>query len=185
MKFEEYISRIYELYTNSQLDLLMYIPAKDEDFYNLKHDYKNLIGELETWWRISNGSKPDQCFFSIFTDELTPAHFWSISESIEFLEYLHQEDYQSEFCPQKSERDKRIKSGWKNKKWLPFAGFNGFATVIMLDNDPTSFGNSGQVIAYQHDPDAIYYVADSLSDFLDTSFSLVEKSILPRAITRQ
>jgi cell wall assembly regulator SMI1 len=65
---------------------------------------------------------------------------------------------------------------WVNKKWFPFGDFNGGGTQIYWDADPTGTGNIGQIIAYQHDPDAIYYVAPDFISFLRKSNDLLQEN---------
>jgi len=57
---------------------------------------------------------------------------------------------------------------------FPFAEFNGWATAAYFDVNAGELGTPA-VIAYQHDPDATYVVADSLAAFLSRSNALLEE----------
>jgi hypothetical protein len=72
-------------------------------------------------------------------------------------------------------RDSRIQPFYiRHKLWFPLADFNGGSTLLLYDADPTKRGRFGQIIVYQHDPDAIYYVAGSFLEFLETSNDLLD-----------
>jgi cell wall assembly regulator SMI1 len=47
--------------------------------------------------------------------------------------------------------------------------------MLYFDADPAPRGSRGQIITYQHDPDAIRFAAPSLLDFIRQSNSLLEK----------
>ena len=73
-----------------------------------------------------------------------------------------------------NKRDARIQPSYiRHKLWFPLASFNGGSTLLLYDADPTKHGRSGQIIVYQHDPDAIYYVAASFLEFLEKSNDLL------------
>ncbi|MFF9511035.1 SMI1/KNR4 family protein [Streptomyces sp. NPDC014724] len=68
-------------------------------------------------------------------------------------------------------RDPRIRAGWFNDGWLPFAELGGGAGILMQDYCPTQEGTPGQIIAYVHDPDEVSYVAPGFEDLLEESIA--------------
>lgn len=68
--------------------------------------------------------------------------------------------------------DKRIKPYLFNKRWIPFG--EGSGMYLMLDLDPAEDGDVGQIIAYVHDPDFIYYVAQNISDVLSDTVKYLD-----------
>ncbi|WP_394841180.1 SMI1/KNR4 family protein [Pendulispora brunnea] len=60
--------------------------------------------------------------------------------------------------------------------WFPFADSSGGSARLYYDTAPTKHGRHGQIIAFQHDPDEIFYVAASFFDFLRASNDLLEKA---------
>lgn len=63
--------------------------------------------------------------------------------------------------------DKRIKPYLHHKYWWPVA--SGANIELYYDMDPTMFGRRGQMIAYVHDYDFIYYIEDSLGKLIAKS----------------
>ena len=60
----------------------------------------------------------------------------------------------------------RIAEGFlHHNKWFPIAEFNGYSTSVYFDAGPSPCGKHGQIIVYQHDPDANYYVAENVLEF--------------------
>jgi len=47
-----------------------------------------------------------------------------------------------------------------------------------FDRTPLGTGKPGQIIAYSHDPDEIYFVADALADLLPISLASIEEDPL-------
>ena len=72
--------------------------------------------------------------------------------------------------------DERIQHKLFHDRWFPFAEFNGFSTSVMFDANPTDKGTYGQIIVYQHDPDAVYYMADNFLEFFKKSNDLMESN---------
>ena len=78
--------------------------------------------------------------------------------------------------PDNKKRDSRIQSNW-NPIWFPFAEFNGGSTQILFDAAPSPRGSYGQIIVYQHDPDAVYFVADNTDVFLGQTTPILERCL--------
>jgi cell wall assembly regulator SMI1 len=143
----------------------------------------SLTTDIADFYGWKNGSN-HELIFAIFTDELTPCEFLSLSQATESWRYFDQNpekrieriNRQYKGYQQTPPRDKRIRPDrWANLAWFPFGEFNGGATKIYLDMDPTQFGSVGQVIAYQHDPDAIYFIAEDFPSFLKKSNDLLQE----------
>jgi cell wall assembly regulator SMI1 len=133
-------------------------------------------GGLRELWLLVNGAKYRQFgtpVFGVYTDCTAPCNFMSIQDSIRAWQNLQGQRADWSKYPQESPRDRRIRAGWSDPKWLPFAQFNGSSTVVYYDAHPKRGGKLGQIIAYQHDPDAIYFVAESIDDFFVQSNQLL------------
>lgn len=70
--------------------------------------------------------------------------------------------------------DKRIKPYIFHQRWIPFAQMAGGSLYLMLDFDPAREGRLGQIIAYIHDPDFIYYVCGDIRDLLENTLTNLE-----------
>ncbi len=133
--------------------------------------------DLRDFYLFANGSG-GATWFAVISDELTPCEFPTIEDSLEawswFLPY-DQTTY-DEWSDLASPRDERIQAAFLHHRlWFPIAEFNGHSTSVYFDADPTDKGQHGQIIVYQHDPDAIYYVAESFLEFFRKSNDLLEK----------
>lgn len=71
-------------------------------------------------------------------------------------------------------RDVRIRPGWFQEGWLPFAGFAEGTLVLIQDYSPAPAGKIGQIIAFTHDPDEIGYVAPDFASFLSASLASIK-----------
>jgi cell wall assembly regulator SMI1 len=107
---------------------------------------------------------------AVMTDEITPCRLPSLRECLswweEWLPYdqgIHDQLGLPESC------DPRIRNQIVHRLWFPLAEFNGWSTSVFFDADPVSPGERGQIIAYQHDPDGMYFVAANFAEFLATS----------------
>ena len=129
-------------------------------------------GGLRDLWQICNGMERYTTFFGVMSDEPTPCRLLTIEKAVR--EFGDRQLFPSDF-EQDSPRDPRISGGWSNRRWLPFAEFNGFSTCVMYDRAPAGDGIDGQIIVYQHDPDAIYWVAENFAAFLDASMEILRR----------
>ena len=66
-------------------------------------------------------------------------------------------------------RDERIKPYLFNKRWIPFAQYCD-SCYLMLDFDPDTEGQTGQIICYIHAPDEIKYVARDITELIEKIF---------------
>lgn len=118
--------------------------------------------DLKELWLLANGSDNDT-WFAVFSDELSPCTFPSIEEALKCWSWFEPYDNEiyEEWSDFEDQRDKRIQPAFLHHRlWFPFAEFNGYSTSVYFDGNPTELGKYGQIIVYQHDPDAIYYVAE-------------------------
>ncbi|HKP70815.1 MAG TPA: SMI1/KNR4 family protein [Pyrinomonadaceae bacterium] len=130
---------------------------------------------LKELWEFTNGSN-NQTWFAVVSDELTPLSFPSFEESVESWSWHlpYDETTYAEWNVD-DERDPRIQPNYiRHRLWFPFAETNGFSTSVLFDADPVDKGDYGQIIVYQHDPDAIYYVAQDFLEFFRKSNELLE-----------
>ncbi|MBS1794663.1 MAG: SMI1/KNR4 family protein [Acidobacteria bacterium] len=127
--------------------------------------------DLKALWLFSDGSD-NAYWFSVFSDEQTLCTFPSFDEALAqwamFLPYdaRHYEEWR--LFPE-DHRDPRIQPVLIHRNWFPCAEFNGFSTSVQFDADPTDKGRFGQIIVYQHDPDAVYFVAENFLEFFRMS----------------
>jgi cell wall assembly regulator SMI1 len=136
-----------------------------------------LSQDLKDFYRFSNGSN-QKTWGIVFSDELTPCSFPDLEDAYQCWSWFspYDQTIYNEWSDFSATRDGRIQPNHLHHRyWFPIAEFNGYSTSIYFDADPTASGNYGQIIVYQHDPDAIYYVADSFLEFLKTSNDLLEK----------
>jgi len=137
---------------------------------------------LRALYELANGSANRTCL-AVYTDELTPCSFAPIQEAVtwwrEWLPYdekVHQK-FWGALNEHKGDplRDARIQPDcFVHRRWFPFAEFNGWSTAVYFDADPTPLGTYGQIIAYQHDPEAVYYLAKDIGEFLRKSNDSLE-----------
>lgn len=139
-----------------------------------------LSGHIVDLYEFMNGSNREE-IFAVFSDEETPCEFLSIAAALDIWGMpLSDSDthYQKinrayDGYKQQPPRDLRIQANvWANKRWFPFAEFNGGGTTVYWDDDPAPTGDKGQIIVYQHDPDAIYFVASDFLTFMRKSNEL-------------
>jgi cell wall assembly regulator SMI1 len=125
--------------------------------------------DLKSFYTFSNGSQGDR-WFAIISDKLTtPLAFLSLEEALQSWS-LHD----SVIYDDDQNRDARIIPGYlAHRLWFPFAEVNGGAISVQYDADPSPAGKYGQIIVYQQDPHAIYYVAESFIDFFKRSNDLL------------
>lgn len=100
---------------------------------------------------------------------LTGLDFLGIEDALEAREAMAKRAPQYRDYAAAEPRDARIKSGWFEPGWLPFAGFGGATLLFLSDGSPAANGRSGQILGFVHDPDEIVYIAPSFAEFLDLS----------------
>jgi cell wall assembly regulator SMI1 len=175
MSIDAEVRKVVEILAGSEFEGCFQPPATINQISALENKTGILVsGGLRELWLLTNGAQYRRYgtpAFGVYTDEPTPCGFLSTEQSVEAWQELVQWSIAN--FEQGTPRDTRIKSGWANPKWLPFATFNGYGTVVFYDTDPNKGGQTGQIIAYQHDPDAIYLVANSFDEFFEKSNELL------------
>jgi len=155
--------------------------AADADFKRVfKFTGINLFGGIVDLYKQLNGSDQDE-ILAVFSDEPTACKFYSIETAL-FKWGALRPDIDAYYLKlqntwhgyrQDPPRDMRIKPDlWVNKLWFPIGDFNGGATILYWDADPAPAGKVGQIIVYQHNPEAYYYVAPDFETFLLKSNNL-------------
>jgi cell wall assembly regulator SMI1/uncharacterized RDD family membrane protein YckC len=129
--------------------------------------FDNALGEL---YALAGGSFGRTCF-AVQTDELTPCGLATLDDALAWW---------SDWLPRATDdgsRDPRriVAETYASPNWFPFAEFNSWGTTAYFDLNVGLEGTPEQVIAYQHDPDAFYPVADGLAAFLSRSNALLEQ----------
>jgi cell wall assembly regulator SMI1 len=134
--------------------------------------------DLRAFWEYTNGAN-GQDWFAVRSDEITGCAFSPISKAMEAWRLFEPYDKSVRELWQTDEpADERIRPGLLHHRyWFPIAQFNGFSTTVYFDANPAPPGRYGQIIVYQHDPDAIYYVADSFLDFFRSSNDLLAENL--------
>ncbi len=142
---------------------------------------------LRDLWLYSNGSSRTTWFASPVSadvsktgedEEVFPLTFMSLEELYE-LRGIHSQsqfqddipDYDEEEYPEEwTAWDKRIQTGFlEHSRWLSFAQWGGWTVILYFDAAPTPQGKVGQIIAYLHDPDMMYYMAEDFLSFFRQS----------------
>ena len=178
------IERLNKILDSAGIDFPSIKGARDRDLQRAQRKTGiKLTEDLTSFYKIMDGSDRNLIFI-VHTDEITPVEFNSLEQALKswsFLDpkpaqYVERINQQYQGYEQSPPRDKRIQpSMWANLGWFPFGDFNGGSTKVYLDMNPTNAGEAGQIIAYQHDPDAIYFVAPNFLTFLIKSNDLLEK----------
>ena len=141
--------------------------------------------DLKDFWQFSNGSDYE-LWFAVESDQLTPCCFPPLEEALEAWSWFEPYDAATyeEWSDASRIRDERIQPAYLHHRlWFPIAEFNGFSTAVYFDADPTDQGEYGQIIVYQHDPDAVYYVASNFLAFFSDSNRLLEEYRAARQCT--
>lgn len=129
--------------------------------------------DLKAFYTFSNGSQGDRWFATICDEITTPLAFLSLEESLQRWSLHDSTIYYND-----KNRDARIIPGYlAHRLWFPFAEVNDGTISVQYDADPSPAGKYGQIIAYQQESDAIYYVAESFLDFFKCSNDLLAAKI--------
>jgi cell wall assembly regulator SMI1 len=169
MRADTYVALLKSLHDEKEVAFRPHPGAREADLAAAERTIGFSIDEgLRELWRIGNGAPYETTFFGAFSDEETPCRFLSIEEAVE-----HWRGQSPLAAEQDIAHDERIAPGRGNARWLPFAEFNGFSTCVMIDRAPASGGRDGQIIVYQHDPDAMHVMAETFTDFLERSSQIL------------
>jgi len=168
-QFERYVGQLRTLYREADRILSMSPPATDAELVDLERQLGWLVpSPLRSAWLVANGG---EAYSPVFArpGRLTGHDFLSVEQALAECESLRRRAPSYEGYEEPDPRGTRIKEGWYQPGWLPFAGFGGGSLLLMIDVTPGSAGTIGQVISYTHDPDQIEFVAASFEEFLERS----------------
>lgn len=124
-------------------------------------------------WLLANGAERDVPVF-MRPGYLTAYDFLPLEKAIVGRARMADRATRYAGYDEPESRDARIKEGWFHHGWLPFASFGGATLLLMVDHSPSEAGNSGQIIAFTHDPDQITWVAPSFEALLVASIAEIE-----------
>lgn len=137
-----------------------------------------LDGGLREFYALTNGSVGNS-WLAITSDELTPCELFSLAECAQaWRQWLPYEEATllAEWGPPEAGRDGRIRPEFFVRcGWLPIGEFNGGSTTLFFDADPATSGTRGQIIVYQHDPEAVFWCARSFAEMFEQSNALMEQ----------
>jgi cell wall assembly regulator SMI1 len=180
-ELQEQIGRLKAILASVEFPFIAAAGASEEEIIEVEQRTGiEFDADLRSLWKFSNGAaKHGPPWFAVMTDELTGCDLASLKEGVEawhwfenISELTHAEWFDD------TPRDARIRPrALHHRGWFPIVEFNGFSTAAYFDADPSPSGNYGQIIAYQHDPDAIYYVADNLLQFFKESNDQLESNL--------
>ncbi|MBX3187655.1 MAG: SMI1/KNR4 family protein [Labilithrix sp.] len=131
--------------------------------------------DLRSLYQFSNGGRYEETWFVVMTDQVSPYRFCPLAEVCEVHGWFAESSYDAEWDNGGEPWDPRIRKYDHHTKRLPFADFGNGSGVVYFDADPSEMGRAGQIITYQHDPDAVRFFADDLVDFLAKSNELLER----------
>ncbi|MGE5201612.1 MAG: SMI1/KNR4 family protein [Acidobacteriota bacterium] len=130
-----------------------------------------LAVDLRGAWLHADGGEPQPVF--VRPGYLDGYEFLSLEQALRARDRMKRRSPRYEDHEQREPRDARIRPGWFQEGWLPFASFGGGTLLLIQDQSPTSLGRSGQIIAFTHDPDSIDYVAPDLAELLSASLESI------------
>jgi cell wall assembly regulator SMI1 len=131
--------------------------------------------DLRALYRFSNGGRYEDTWFVVMTDQISPYRFCPLAEVREVHGWCTESSYDAEWDNGGEPWDARIRKFDRHTKWLPFADFGNGSGIVYFDVDPSEEGKPGQIITYQHDPDAIRFFAEDLVRFFERSNDLLER----------
>ncbi|MGW7001464.1 SMI1/KNR4 family protein [Streptomyces sp. NPDC054933] len=179
MNFSTYRRILTEIYLASEGRLELSLPAPMVELRKIEQGLGFSVKPgLRAAWLEANGGSTWMPVFARPGYE-SGYGFLSAEEAIERRQSMKRNAprYVDYLDPQP--RDHRIRAGWFNDGWLPFAEFGEGAGILIQDYAPAGKGAPGQIIAYTHDPDEMSYIAPSFEDFLEES--IAEISAYPEA----
>jgi cell wall assembly regulator SMI1 len=146
--------------------------ASNNEINTFEKDFNiKLPEDFKEYYKIKNGSKYpfELLYITNNSNNCIPFTIMSIEDIKDTKKYFCERDellgnyYDTEEI---KKLDIRIKPYLFNKRWFPFAQMAGGDLYLLLDFDPTEKGKIGQIIFYVHDPDFIYYIAESFGELL-------------------
>ena len=173
MNFKAYCEALGRLYADRGYALELH-PGANEDALTLAEAKLGfaLDQDMRTAWLHADGGEAWRPVFAR-PGFLEAYDFLSIEEGLLARDHLRKRSPQYADYEDPEPRDPRVKPGWFEAGWIPFAGLNGESLLLMQDYSPTSLGRRGQIIAFTHDPDSITCVAQDLAALLSASIEAI------------
>lgn len=174
MTFAEYLSRLRSLYETVDRELKLRPPASEAKLVEAERDLGMVLDPgLRTAWATADGADEFSPFFGR-EDFLTPYDFISLRSARTERQSMHKRA-QNYVNYDQEQRDSRIRDGWFQVGWVPFADFGSGSLLLLSDMSPSEAGQHGQVIGFVHDPEQLIYVAPSFGAFLDHSIQTMDQ----------
>jgi cell wall assembly regulator SMI1 len=172
------IDRLKTILAESYQDFLPVEPASPEVFQRIEAETGVALDpDLRDFFSFSNGSA-GEVWGAIRTDRVIPVTFPNLEEAYHQWALFSPYDdsvYEEWNLAEGDDRDPRIQPAYiRHRLWFPVGECDGYCTSLLFDADPTAEGAPGQLIAYECDPDRIYYVAGSFLEFFKRSNDLLE-----------
>lgn len=175
MNFPDYISALTAMHLEHKSKLHLRAGASLSMLEEAERRLGFAIGEeLKAAWEFANGSKEWATVFSK-PGMLQPYSFLSVSEALEERKRMRLRCDQYEGYVSPHPRSRKIRPGWFQEGWLPFASFGGATLLLIQDFTPSTQGRQGQIISFAHDPDSIDYVVSSFSELLPKSIKNIKR----------
>lgn len=190
---DNYVQGLFNSYNERNKECFKLItPASDEKINLLRSIYPNIPSELISLLNIVNGShySPEKYirgldFFQLYPDtDQTRYSFCTIEE---MLAYEAEGDYSwLSLCWDEASTwnkedvmemfDEDVNPEALIRERILFAETD--YSQLYIDFNPSEFGTMGQIVAYIHDPDSYFKIAESFSEFLkshiDSNFEFFE-----------
>lgn len=164
MTFGAYVKTLARVYGAAGRPLDLARAANDAKLRALEKRLGwNVPARLRGAWQTCDGA---DCPFFARPGFLTAYAFLSVDGAARARDAMHARAPRYAGYESPNRRDPRIRPGWFEPGWLPFASFGGDSLLLLVDTTPSQRGKKGQVIAFTHDPDEIEWVAPSFDALL-------------------
>ena len=171
MTFEDYIGRIRSLYDGEGFVLALHPGAGARMLAAVEGRIGCRLDQgLREAWAAADGGDDGLPVFCR-PGYLTAYDFLSVDDALSERDAMQRRSPRYSGYEDPEPRDPRIRPGWFQDGWLPFAGFGGGTLLLIQDYSPSDAGRPGQVISFTHDPDRIEYVAPDFASFLSASLA--------------
>jgi len=169
MDFVRFIEVMQGVYADAGATLELNAPATEQQIAAAEHELGFAIDPaLKAAWRVANGAPSWTPLFAR-PDFYTGFDFLSIEEALRQRRNMRERAPRYAGYDEEQPRDARLREGWFQDGWLPFAGFSAPVMMLISDASPAASGRSGQVIAFVHDPDQMTFVSQDFPNLLAVS----------------
>ena len=175
-QLEELILRLQHVYARHNREFHLE-PGVSSDVIS---DYESKLGftldpSLRGLWGLSNGSGAAPWFLG----EHAPFTFLRIEEAFDRRFNRDMKWFELWFGdpPEDNRQDRVLPDYMEHSRWLIIGEFSGGSDQLYFDAAPADGGNYGQLIGYTHDPEGIWYVAESTFHFLEECVKFQEDTV--------